>query len=204
MSNSQDKIGPKIQRFAQMARDLRAGKNFNITRLTMIKSLAEEPKLANRFVLHITEKAEQVIQKTRRPQGMGKSAWKEAKTLAPEAITEMSKYVKRRSKGRETTLRHLRTEIRNLQNEHKNIPWGAVRIVHSRELLIVEEALECVLVPYACATLAYQVASDYAEHYDSKYPSGLNPASAPYVEDIAEFWCQEHFGKSLGETFQDE
>jgi hypothetical protein len=116
----------------------------------------------------------------------------------------MSKYVKRRSKGRETTLRHLRREIRNLQNEHKNIPWGAVRLILSRELLIVEEALECILTPYAGASLAYQAARDYAERYDPKYPSGLIPASAPYVEDMAEFWCQEHFGKSLDESFQDE
>lgn len=201
MRISQDKIRSKIQRLVQMARDLRTGENFNITRLTVIKSLAAEPKFANRFVLHVAEKAEQALQKTRRPQGMGNSSWKDAQTLAAEAIIELSKYAKRRSKTRETTLRHLRTEIRNLQNEHKNIPWGAVRIIHSRELLIVEKALECVLAPQACAHWAYQVASDYAEHYDSRYPGGLTPASAPYVEDIAEFWCRKHFGKSLEEQF---
>lgn len=49
--------------------------------------------------------------------------------------------------------------------------------------------------------LAYQAASDYAERYDPKYSSKLIPASARYVEDIAEFWCREHFGKSLEQKF---
>ena len=42
-----------------MARDLLAGQHFNITRLTVIENLAGEPKLVNRFVLHLAEKAEQ-------------------------------------------------------------------------------------------------------------------------------------------------
>ena len=92
MSKSQDKAGPKIRQLAQMARDLRAGQHFNITRLTVIKSLAEDPKLANRLVLHVAEKAEQALQKSRRPQGMGKSSGKKAQTLAAEVIIELSHY----------------------------------------------------------------------------------------------------------------
>ena len=63
------------------------------------------------------------------------------------------------------------------------------------ELLVVETALECVLSPWASSELGYVIARQYAERYDSRYGNGLIPASAPLVEDIAEFWGRHLLGR---------
>ena len=47
--------------------------------------------------------------------------------------------------------------------------------------------------------LVLGIARQYAERYNSRYPTGLIPESAPMVEDIADFWCQYHLGKPLQE-----
>src|SRR5204863_2359495 len=36
-----------------------------------------------------------------------------------------------------------------------------------------------------------QMARDYAERYDSSHGTGLTPASAPLLQDIADFWLRE-------------
>lgn len=204
MSKTNPKAAAKIERLAQIAADLRAGENFNITRLTTIKSLASEPKPANRFVLHLAQKAEQEMQQKDCPKGLEDAVWEQAKTLAAEGVAEMPKYLKRHSQGREKTLRRCRTVIKKIQNEHRKVGWNLVRIIHSKELLMVEKALDCFLSPEQCGDWAYRIARDYAERYNPKYGTGLIPASAPFVEDIAEFWCQEYFGKSLAEEFGEE
>jgi len=98
MTNPKNKNRQKVQRLAQMARDLRAGEHFEITRLTTIKSLAQEPKAANRFGLYLAEKANEVIQKSEPPKGMPKGDWQTGQNIAVVAIEEMRSYVKRRSK----------------------------------------------------------------------------------------------------------
>jgi hypothetical protein len=50
---------------------------------------------------------------------------------------------------------------------------------------------------------SYQMARDYAERYNSSCGSGLTSESAPLVAEIAEFWCQYYFGKTLTEKFPD-
>ena len=43
----------KIQALAKIAADLRHGKDYNITRLTLIKSLCSDPDAAAKFALNI-------------------------------------------------------------------------------------------------------------------------------------------------------
>ena len=66
-----------------------------------------------------------------------------------------------------------------------------MRIIESREALLVEKAIACVLKPQQSADWGYRLARDYAERYDPRYGSGLIPGSAPYVEEIAAFWRHE-------------
>ena len=63
------------------------------------------------------------------------------------------------------------------------------------ELLVVETALQCALHPWASSDLGYRLARQYAERYNSRYGSGLITESAPFVEDIAEFWGQHFLGR---------
>jgi hypothetical protein len=79
------------------------------------------------------------------------------------------------------------------QDEHKKIGWNMVRMLKTKDLVVVEESLKSVLKSYEAPIWAYQAAKDYAERYDSRYRSGLIPSSAPMVEEIAGFW-RKYFG----------
>jgi hypothetical protein len=121
--------------------------------------------------------------------------WRHYLKLAATAAREMTKYVKQQMTGEPWPLHALRAEIRNAQTQYERQAWGPVRIIHSRELLIVETALECVLRPSVSKVLAYDLARQYCERYDARYGRGLIPESAPMVEDIAEFWGRHFLGR---------
>lgn len=65
----------KIQTLAQIAADLRHGKDFNITRLTMLKSLCADPDAAAQFALCLAKKT----QKTMKAKGLPRYAKSEAR-----------------------------------------------------------------------------------------------------------------------------
>jgi hypothetical protein len=109
-----------------------------------------------------------------------------------EALEEMEAWQRRPTEGRREALRDLLGRRREEQNEYRNIAWGAVRIINDWELLLFEYALRCLLDPPSEAgDWAYQTARHYAERYDSGHGTGLTPASAPLVQDVADFWMQE-------------
>ena len=71
-----------------------------------------------------------------------------------------------------------------------------MRVITDNDLLLVEYALHTVLADEASIPVwAYQTARHYAERYDSSHGTGLIPASAQLVQDIADFWMTE-FGLS--------
>ena len=82
-------------------------------------------------------------------------------------------------------------QLEEFQNEYKRIPWGPVRLIKSRQLLVVEQALRCMRSPYTAPFWAYQAAKDYAERYDPHSPHGLVRASTPAIQDMARFWCRQ-------------
>ena len=59
------------------------------------------------------------------------------------------------------------------------------------DLFLFEQALRCLLHPHEAGSWAYQMARDYAERYDPSHGTGLTPASAPLLQDIADFWMRE-------------
>ena len=74
-----------------------------------------------------------------------------------------------------------------------------MRIIQSMDVLLIEKALCGILRPSESNHWGYQSARDYAERYHPRYGNGLSPESAMLVEDIANFWCQHHFGLPLHE-----
>ena len=50
-------VATKLKKLVLLARDLRAGENFQITRLTVLKSWCEDPLVAGRFALHLAERS---------------------------------------------------------------------------------------------------------------------------------------------------
>jgi hypothetical protein len=97
------------------------------------------------------------------------------------------------NKEQKERLSPLLREMEQEQNEYKRISWGMVRIVHSMELVVVENTLKSILRDDEAPTWLYQAARDYAEQYDSRYGTGLIPSSAPMMQEIADFWW-DHYG----------
>jgi hypothetical protein len=59
------------------------------------------------------------------------------------------------------------------QNEHKNIPWGAVRLVTDWELMLCEHALRCLLNPPREAGFWLELApADLRSPTDANFDSG--------------------------------
>src|SRR5205823_1533602 len=122
-----------------------------------------------------------------RPKGPTDLAHRE---MMAEALAGMEAWQRGPTEALRRGLGDLLGRMRAEQNEHKNIPYGAVRIVTDWELLLCEHALHCLLnPPHEAGYWAYHMARDYAERYDSGHGTGLTPASAPLVQNIADFWA---------------
>ena len=82
MSNTSPTIVKKIRTLAQIADDLRHGKDFSITRLTLLKSLCSGPEDTATFALHLAKKTQQAMKAHRRPshisrmRGNDTSSWR--------------------------------------------------------------------------------------------------------------------------------
>jgi hypothetical protein len=176
----------KVRKLAEIAAALRQGQDFSITRLTTLKGLCEDPRAAHAFALFLARHARQKLAQGKAPEPV--------KQLGDQAVTEMEEYLDEPSDERKDRLRALLREVEAQQNEFKRVSWNQVRLIHFRDLLVIEEALRCLLADRGTMPIwAYQAARDYAEQYNPRYGTGLIPSSAPMMEDIAGFWA-DYFG----------
>jgi hypothetical protein len=190
---------PKIRQLATIARELREGGSFNITRLTTLKSLCEDATAAARFALHLAQLTYRRMQEKGCPFHLDPQQWEYYKQVVDEAIRQMQRYIEHPTQETPDLVQARLSDVRAIQNTYRNQGWGPVRIIHSTEVLLIEYALSCLLQRTASADWGYHLARQYAERYNSRYGTGLIPASAPLVEDIADFWCQYHVGKPIRE-----
>jgi hypothetical protein len=182
----------KIRTLTQIAADLRQGKDYNITRLTMLKSLCSDEDAAAQFALYIAKKTQQAM---KRPGRSPSKTQQRYQRLVGSAVRRITKHLKEETPETKSALHDVHSKIRDVQDRYEHQRWGPVRIIESTELLVVETALECVLYPWASSDLGYRLARQYAEEYSSRYGTGLIPKSAPMVEDIAEFWGKHFLGR---------
>jgi hypothetical protein len=197
--SSTAKVIPKIRRLAQMAAELQQGNHFEVTRLTTLKSLCEDATAAARFAVHLAQLTYKRMQEKACPFHLDPEKWEYYKQVVDEAIRQMQRYIEHPTQKAADLVQAWLSDVRAIQNTYRNQAWGPVRIIHSTEVLLIEYALSCLLQPTASADWGYHLARQYAERYDPRYATGLIPASAPLVEDIADFWCQYHLGKPLRE-----
>jgi hypothetical protein len=179
----------KIQGLAKLAADLHHGQQFNITRLTLIKSLCSDPNAAAKFAVHIAKLAQRQF-KAR--SGKKKQEYEE---LIARAVPAMARFLKSPTDATESRLWEFHQRAKDAQSKVEHQRWGGVRIIECWELLIVETAMECLLYPSHSSILGYQVARKYAEKYDPHYGTGLIPKSAPMMDEIAEFWGRHFLGR---------
>lgn len=166
----------------------------SITRLTVLKSLCQQPDLANRFVAHLARKTLEHLSEEK-----GRSAHPATPTemshrrMMEDALEGMAAWQRTPTDTLRRTLSDLLGRMRAEQNEYRNIPFGALRLITDSKLLMFEYALECHLAPEReVGTWAYQTARHYTERYDSSQGTGLISASIPLVRDVVDFWMTEY------------
>jgi hypothetical protein len=195
--NPTAKVVPKLRQLATIARELREGASFNITRLTTLKSLCAEGTAAARFAVHLAQLTDRRMREKPCPSHLDSEKWAYYKQVVDEAIRQMQRSIEHPTQEATDLVRAWLSDVRAIQNTYRNQAWGPVRIIHSTDVLLIEYALSCLLQPTASADRGYHLARQDAERYDSRSGTGLIPESAPMVEDIADFWCQYHLGKPL-------
>ena len=187
----------KIGKLAQIAQGIRQGENYSITRLTTIKSLCKDPETAVQFILYVAQLTRKKMRRKACPDHLDKDEWRAFKKLVIEAVLQMEDYLEEPNDEKISSLRELYSTAKEFQNEHKYIRGGPVRIIKNRDVLLIEYALRGVFSPHESSYWSYHVAKGYAEKYDSGYGGGLVSDSALMVEEIVDFWCRFHLGKSL-------
>ncbi len=176
----------KVQKLRQIAAELHRGNHFNVTRLTVLKSLGKDPDLAHRFALYIAKKI-----MSRMKQGRRRKSSDEHKRLMTQALAAMKTWLTQPTEAVRERMWDLQEQMRQEQNEYRNVPFAAVRIIHDWNLFMIESAVECHLrPPEESGFWIYRLARNYAERYDSRYGTGLIPASAPFVQDVVDFWTK--------------
>lgn len=168
-----------------------------MTRLTVLKTLCQDVRGGTRFLVHLAAAARD--QMGREPHRRGRTAqeWARQQRLASRAVAAMKRYLASPSEQGAERLFELLGQVFRVQDTYEPGPWGGLRIITNRFLLVVEYALHGVLSPAALPQWAYRAARQFAERYDSRFPSGLVPKSAPMVEEMADFWCRYHFKRPL-------
>ena len=161
----------KVRKFVDIADGLRRGQRFEITRLTSLKSLCKDPIAARSFAMSLAIHA--------RKRAEAKKAPDRAKELIDKAIPAIGSHLDDPTKERKERLSSLPSEMVKEQNEHKRIGWGMVRIVHSMELVVVENALKSILRADEAPIWLYQAARDYVEPYDSPIRDRPDPRLSP-------------------------
>jgi hypothetical protein len=181
----------RVHKLAQMAADLRQGASFNITRLTTVKRLCADSAAAARFALYLAERTRERMLQHVHPSHLAPERWEGFQQQVATGVECMRRYLDRPTPEALEALRAARSALKEAQNQYRHLGWGPVRIIESREALLVEDATACILLPHQSADWGYKLARDYAERYDPRYGNGLIPDSAPYVEEIADFWHHE-------------
>ena len=180
----------RIDKLADAARALREGREtrLSVTRLTSLKSLCRDPQVARRFALYLTKLTQDKMDACCREQ-ICKEDWAAHKALVARAVTGMQDNLDTSRDECRSALGDILSQIASVQNEHRKVGWNIVRRIVSRDMLVVEYAMNCfVYLPADARYWAYQTARHYAEQYDPRYGDGLIPASAPLLEDIVQFW----------------
>jgi len=185
----------RIRKLAGLPEEIRQSPlAVSITRLTVLKSLCQPHERANRFVAHLARKTFENLN-----QAKGRSAHPPTPTepshreMMEEALEGMEAWQQTPTEKVRRTMSELHGRMRAEQNEHRNIPYGAVRLITDAKLLLFEYALSCLLADEReIGAWAYQTARQYAERYDSSQGTGLTPASIPLVQDIIDFWMTEY------------
>jgi hypothetical protein len=189
-ADSSQAMARRVQRLAQMvtALEKRSETYFPITRLTIVKGLCATHVAALAFVLFLAQRTRERMH-TAKPSTQLALSKPEYLSLADQAVRMITACLKAPTHNNLMRAYQLYATVQRTQNRII-YPMGKypVRVIHSNELLLIENALLTAALPEAAPDWAYRTARVYAEKYNPRYGTGLIPESLPMVKDIVEFW----------------
>jgi hypothetical protein len=168
------------EKLLAIVEDIDAHGSTNLTRLTVLKKWFERPGRLPAFGLWMAKRAAGQKGKTKAAAG---AFLDEARALLGTTATRES--FRRTVEPRAAKLLHDRA--RDFQNEFEHQQWGAVRIIHCWQLLLVEQGLALYLDFQDTPSDGYKLAADYCQHYDSRYGNSLNGPSRTKIREIVRF-----------------
>jgi hypothetical protein len=186
MKNTEPRV-TAARRLMTLAEELRAGKSFRITRLTVLKRLCAEWESAAPFACYLADLSQNHF-RTTPPPLLDAERLEAFRHRIATAVACIHGYMAAPTRDADLALRAARRELQSAQSETRDTRWATVRTIHSRDALVVENAAHCILDPRNSAAWGYRLGCDYAERYDPRHGNGLVPESAPRVREIAEFW----------------
>jgi hypothetical protein len=149
----------------------------NLTRLTVLKKWFETPRRLASFGIFIAMQAARQPRET-----TGETT--ELSRDADEILVNVDVFEPNIPR---TDATRVHARLQAFQNEHRDIKWTSLRIIHNLNLFLVESGLRLYLSHRDSPTEGYRLAVDYCEHYDPRYGNGLCGPSANRIEEIAGF-----------------
>lgn len=193
MKASKDTV-KKIKKLVEIANELKKGNWFSITRLTSLKTLCVEPEVSASFAIAIVGLVSQRIQSVPCPDIVSISEWEDQCQLIQLVAGDL-KLSQHSEEPFEKRFAHQRIfdrlkQVQAINNEYRIIRSSQVRIIRNHWVLVVEDALHCLLHPGVGSHWAYQIARDYVEKYSPRYGTGLIPESEPLLQDVITFFVE--------------
>lgn len=149
----------------------------NATRLTVLKKWFERPQRLSGFALWVAARAA----------SRGRNGAEAAANLFEEARALLAGHQISTSGPNKAAATELHHRLREFQNEYQRQKWGPVRVVHDRNLLLVEQGLAIYLWHTNSPSHGYKLAVTYCEHYDPRYGPGLSGPSRSRLDAIVQF-----------------
>lgn len=193
------KPAEQIHRLAETAAALRKrkGESFPVTRLTVLKTLCQDVRGGNRFLVHLAAAARDQMRREQLRRSRYSQERAHHQRLAARSVAAMKRYLVSPSEQGAERLVQLLGQVFRVQDTYEPGPWGGLRIITNPSLLVVEYALQGMVSSAELPQWAYRAARQFAERYDPRFPGGLVPKSAPMVEEMADFWCRHFFKRPL-------
>src|SRR5271166_4286216 len=149
----EDLLPRQVRKLDEIVEAIRRKENVQVTRLTVVKKLCENPNAAGAFAMFLARKGQKRLREKK-----GKERYLQ---LANRAVREMKSYVDDPTEDRMEGLWSLLMDIEAEQNEYESVRWGAVRKITCWDLLIVEKSLRTILNRLEARYWLYQASRDY-------------------------------------------
>jgi hypothetical protein len=147
-----------------------------LVRLSVLKKWFDKPGRLTAFALWIAEQAT-----------TGKASAYEPEAALLAQVRALLAHLPARGDLNPQAMRELHGRLEAFQPDYRSLKWGRVRLVNSKALMLIEEALAICLRHPDDPRFGYKLAAYYCEHYSSKYGNNLNGPSRDRVREIAEF-----------------